>query len=59
MDIWAVSTFLAIMNNSAVDIHIQVFVWTEKAFGLVFLSFSKQLPFLNQKYPPDTAELPF
>ena len=28
LDIWVLSTFLGIMNNTAINIHVLVFVWT-------------------------------
>lgn len=28
LEIWAVSIFLAIMNSTAINIHVQIFVWT-------------------------------
>ena len=37
MDIWVVSTFLALTRNAAMSIHVQVFVWSRFDFSWVLL----------------------
>ena len=37
MDIWVVSTFLAIMNNATMNIDVQIFAWTYIFISLMYI----------------------
>ena len=41
LDMWIVSAFLAIMKNAAVNINVQVFVWTCSFNFLTYISRSR------------------